>query len=498
MLLQKDERFLCDPKSFYLDLPISAVMLEDFSYEGMWWLPENSEDKHRGTLKFKHNDNILLSLSGMFKNRVACRHGPEIILGRTTRKEDITLFKNIEANYELVSGWEELGNEELGSSTFICTQIFVGKHFCNQDEIAFRSLSVGFTYLEQWFLPYDTIKTDLRDEDYMIFAKFPRHYKIEVKSLNFTLFIGHSLSPKISKNFDFNLNYRLFFQIIPEVPKNLRWYEDIIFNLKCLLTLLIGEPVYTKKIDAVIEDASDIGLKEIKIHYILSNPVIDSNISSWQFRSTFSDLIDDQNKDLFEIVVNNLFEKSELLKPVLELFSTNYYNKSTYLHIRFLTWLHAIEAFHRRVCVGKYLLNDNYKPIYNQLTEAIPKDIAPDFKDSLKSKIRYGNEFSLRTRLKMLRNREPKSWFEFIMGKDKNLIQKLVETRNYLTHYDDKSKEDILNDDEIYDVNKKLDALLSFLLLEQMQVPFKIQFKIIEDIQDYIAYKKSISKSKKL
>jgi len=68
----------------------------------------------------------------------------------------------------------------------------------------------------------------------------------------------------------------------------------------------------------------------------------------------------------------------------------------------------------------------------------IPDNINADFKKSLQARLRYGNEFSLRTRLReVIRRIKNILDFEFVTsGKKRDeFINKVVDTRNYWTHY---------------------------------------------------------------
>lgn len=108
----------------------------------------------------------------------------------------------------------------------------------------------------------------------------------------------------------------------------------------------------------------------------------------------------------------------------------------------FLTYSQALEAFIRK--------NDNFDKFYMSFDEYDRiKDefydcmgnmkLDRDYRRSLKSRIKYGNEYSLRKRLKMLINYLGE--YELInVLNDKyhgKFINYVVDTRNYYTHYGD-------------------------------------------------------------
>jgi len=471
-------------------------VLEDFSFDGTWWLPEDPEDVHHGTLTFKHHDHIFLKILGLFKERRTNFYGPEIILGRTNTNENITLLKTAEISYKKIMTEDDDASKSLGSSTFICYYILLGDHFNKADMINFHSLDISYTNLEQWISPIGIFKTDLSEGDYSITVKQQEKYAVDINGKNFKLWLYSHISDNGNGWTKMELNYISYFRIEPNVPKDIEWYEDLISNLQTLLTLLIGTPVYTKSLIAEGLSVNQFGMrKRIKIYRVLTNPHIISELYPFQLRSSFSELIAFQSKDYFKLIVNNWFEKIEIFRPVYELIGTNYYNPSMYLHIRFQTWLQGIEAFHRRACYGKYISDDNYKPICKQLEAAIPTTIESGFRESLKSRIKYGNEFSLRTRLRLIWDREPLSWFKLIMGKpNKKIINRIVENRNYLTHYDESNKKEIFTENELHNINRKLEALITIMLLEELGAPTKLLFKIAELSSGNESYKRFFSK----
>jgi hypothetical protein len=372
--------------------------------------------------------------------------GPEIILGITNMGEKITLFKTIESNYQTLVGEKDLsGANSLGNSTFICNIVFIGKHFSKREEILFQSMSINFTYLEQWLSPKGMFDTDFKEDRLVVSANYMKHRTIRIEPLNSELSIGSAISTERDQPASFKLSHISYFHLVPDTLKNFDWYGDIISNLECLLTLLMGVAVYPKQLIGYDTEPNTLGFrKDIKIYYIIYSAITYSNLQYWQLRSNYEKLQKYQKEDHLSNIINNWFKKRELLGPVYELFSTNYYNRSAYLHVRFLAWVQAIEAFHRRVYIGKYLPDTEYEPICSQLKSAIPDYIEQDFKNSLESRLKFGNELSLRTRLKLICNSKSASWFKYSYGKDLNkTINKIVNTRNYLTHYAG-SKKDIL------------------------------------------------------
>lgn len=170
--------------------------------------------------------------------------------------------------------------------------------------------------------------------------------------------------------------------------------------------------------------------------------------------------------DRFEFFIKNWFEKIKTysLEPVCNLYFGTLYNPHIYLEHEFLSLIQGIESFHQRVFGGKYLSYEDYEPIYDKLINAIPEGVSNDLRERLKGYLKYGNEFSLRKRLKEIIDNYEKVINEFIKDK-KAFIDKVVNTRNYYTHYDKNLEERAARGTELFDITQKLKLLLEICLL---------------------------------
>ncbi len=169
----------------------------------------------------------------------------------------------------------------------------------------------------------------------------------------------------------------------------------------------------------------------------------------------------------FESFLRKWFEKVDLLEPIYDLYFGTLYNPCMYLKHRFLSLIQAIESFHQRIYGGEYLLDENYKKVYDTLVNAIPNGVKTDFKEILENKLKYGNELSLRKRLKEIFDKYQEILNVFIENKN-TFIEKVVDTRNYQTHHDKDLKERYASGKELYNLTQKLKILLEICLLIEL------------------------------
>ena len=121
------------------------------------------------------------------------------------------------------------------------------------------------------------------------------------------------------------------------------------------------------------------------------------------------------------------------------------YGRKLYLDNKLIGVTQAAEAIHRRLFGGNYEDRDLYiGGLYEQLVSAIPQYLSTEYKDSLISRLKYANEFSLRKRIRELVKACPKEIIREMIGGNRkaveNFIDDLVNLRNSVTHRSDDSE----------------------------------------------------------
>ena len=161
-----------------------------------------------------------------------------------------------------------------------------------------------------------------------------------------------------------------------------------------------------------------------------------------------------------------------LMRTVYSTFFSTLFNLP-FIDTKFQALTQAIEGFHRATCVGKYLEADEYSKVQDCLIKAIPINIEPSLREHLKNTIKYGNEFSLRRRLRdLIEGLEEKT--REILQIDAAFQSDVVEARNYYAHLHDAMKPTCVGDGKaIYYLNQKLSALFLILVLKTLGMPEK-------------------------
>ena len=175
----------------------------------------------------------------------------------------------------------------------------------------------------------------------------------------------------------------------------------------------------------------------------------------------------DAISDRFSSFMNTWFDSADMLKPVFDLYFGTRYNPAIYVENQFLSYMIAIEAFHRLDTGGQYLSREKYEKIRQKLVVAIPNDMDKSHKESLKKKIEYGYEFSMRRRLKDVCRKYEKNIGKFIDNANQ-FNDCVVGTRNHLIHNDPATKGRVCTGKDLVILTYQLKLLLEICLLRKL------------------------------
>ena len=526
-------------------------MIEEFEYEGEWWLPNKPKKQISGILRFTPDEGAILDLKNSFMDIIDIKKilYPEIILGISSDKKNITLHKCIQT-----------------VSNSFADEVFVGAHFQKKEDMKFKKLSIHYSNLDEWVdisgFEIQPLFDEKKVKGVVIKHMLPKSIQAAIGD-GYKIFIDiqatYPILP-IPVRKEASIKQRTYIRIEPSEEKSFDEYRNIMYHIRNFLSLGIGEPVYPLAIEGITEANKEIREDKtyyppVKIFYEQSDiPKAPKTVYPFEMLFTFKDI-----SDRFEVFLRNWFGKADLLEPVYDLYFGTLYNPRMFLEFQFLSLIQAIESFHRRRYGGKYLLGEKYlfnwdtvpgndserlikflrdelgigwmenaeidksdsRTIrvfngensakiritknkeeatlkvsdgktyylkvkkengklniyyedYARVRSALVNAILDEqdfkvkdkrgFKDSLKNKIKYGNEFSLKTRLKEIFDKE-NLLNKFIEKKD---IGCVVDTRNYLTHYEEDPEKCVVRGEDLYHLIQKLKILLEICLLTEL------------------------------
>lgn len=200
-----------------------------------------------------------------------------------------------------------------------------------------------------------------------------------------------------------------------------------------------------------------------------------------EFLFTLNDLTVDNKKCL-----SMWFEKYKRLKPVVEL-STSVFN---YVDISkemlFLNLVQGLETYHTR------FISDNIKEYYHFVDEMLMKKYHVSSFDKLPEEAlddrafliterdaKKAKRILLRSRLGYLFYSKSKTWRVFLGYSREEFVNKVVDTRNYLTHYNENKEEKIFSEQEFLYANSLLMLYLQYYVLIEIGIKKKKAKKLL-------------------
>jgi hypothetical protein len=437
-------------------------MLEGFEYKGQWWLSSDPDKVVSGTLRYSHNDGAVLELIGSFEDSgdMLKRPGPVVILGTSSNGKNISLH----GCFLIQARISEPG---FSICSYLVRTVFVGVHFSKTEDVKFRNMNVRFSRFDEW-ARMSGIKVEHTDEeDVVIRYRKPDDIRVAICD-DFTIAITtRATFPAITQvQNKASIEQQMIIRIESAHETSIELYYSIIQHLQNFLCLAVRETVHVLNMAGETEASKMEDMdyyRPVGIFYRSPN-ISESaeDLLMWDMLFSYQDIAAD-----FEILLRNWFKKEDVLKPICGLYFGVLNNPLQYLENRFLSLVQAAEAFHRRIYAGKYLPDSKYKDlVYIPLTNAIP-DMNQDLQKSLEDRLWYGNEYSLRTRLGRLLDKCGEIVPQ-LLGNRTEFINKIIDTRNYLTHYDQALYKRAASGADLVSLTKKLRILVEVCLVTQI------------------------------
>ncbi len=455
------------------------TLKDSFEIKGVWWLPQNPEKTISGILSFDGKGKIILDLIGSFTDLKSLGNmnynETEAILGVSDNGFICTLINNLEIN-------KKFNSPGILKSKYESRFLLFGKHFNSLEDIDLQSIQANYLNLESWLSssPFSLTKPKNKEnQEWTLSFKFPEEFKIYVNSLQTFVESIHDLRIKGDLIVDSKWTSNAYIKFSPDESHDFQWFLDRIYDFSNFLTLMVGKPIYLNSVKSIEAPQADKPGENIEIFFTQRdsyNLLVDRNDVLFSYPKISKD---------FHIIINSWFEKLEKLRSTFDLFFGTFYNPTMYSQFQFLSLMQSIESFHRATMDGKYLDDNSWEPHKNKLLKGIPTELEESFKSSLKSRLRYGNEYSLRKRIQELLNLFQEETVERLHLSKKYFTGLLVDTRNYLTHYDESMNEEVLDGENLYWGTIRLRILLFALLLKELGLAEKLITDSILESREY-------------
>lgn len=443
------------------------ITMQEFEYRGVWWVPGFPKNQVAGILKFHPVNGTTLELIGgdfieAFQSEdsrithISGTYTLDMVCGYTNKGRRISLHK-----------CRNIGNTwatNYISSKLNAQTVFIGAHFNSSEELKFNKIRVRYSNLEEWLGMNGIIRESNNpgNIDYII----PDLVVVEIN--NFKVNFTSRLKQEKSTIFEVNMKHVNFVEILSDQPVEFSAFrDDFIFPLRNFFSLAVRDAVYPTDISAEMY-TEETGKQEIVEVFFSNRDKRQEKVKDWvHIFFDYQDIGDD-----LQIYLQNWFEINNKLQVVMDLYFSAYYISAMYIHVRILTLTQALEAYHRIMYGGFYMEPDKYQRFFEEMTKHIPVELDQPHRSSLKSRLKYGYEFSLRKRLTLILNNILAPYGEIrnrISPNFGDFVQKAVDTRNYLTHYsEDEQSNPVKEPKEQIELIKQLDLLMRLCFLKEL------------------------------
>jgi len=465
---------------------------EKYERDGYFWLPENPDRKIPGTLKIYDGGKIELELIGLLDKDIA------VSIKKCFGKEDDADISRIVGQVEkdgpvTLENCIDIPSPNIGSKSIPKSLVHVEKAFCGiryeQNESAkFNSMTFSVEGLDEWLgirginVAYGDDKTTTitckpqKEMVYELMNGFKLHIGFGYKLLGFP----HIVEAKVSQKAHLKLSsvnkerdFQDFIKIIRKITHLLCFAIDATVTISDVVTIS----------DSCFSEMPEGKNSPVPIHiyygslpFSLNRPKIDP------FRMLFKFSNIEDNVEFFK----KWLEVCLKIQPSINLYFSAVTGNYRYMDGRFLALVHALEVYHRRTSTDTEMGECEFTDLLDKLLS----NCLEQHKKWLRGKLRYGNEISLSQRIKRLI--EPYKEKFGSSDKRKKLINDIVNTRNYFTHYSKCLEEKAVTGKDLYYICLKMEAIFQLHLLQQFDFD---ESKIEKILQNNYRFQRKIKSS---
>lgn len=407
---------------------IKHTLSDSFEYEGLWWLPENSDDQVPGKVTFSPNNGVYLELLGSFGSVETIEYKApfqkKIILGITTDGKLCTLLDNNRVS------WRD-STPGIYTQSVKSQYAFFGHHFFSEEDITFSSFGISFEHLEEWIgkSPFnvEVINDKGNLKGYKIDFVVPEPIEFPINYRNGTIRIASAFDNNQNRLKSFSVTNEAFILFRAESEQSLKWFNKLFFDIERLLMLLMGEITYPRRIQGYLKKKADDNWDNIVV--IFKTPygrTQSPSISHFEMLLPLAEISSNLQAIFEDWLIN-----ANVLRSTYDMFFAQYFKPEIYLETKFLNLMRALESFHRSTKQGKFTLRKRIGELFKGLSDGLKELVTED---------------------------------------EKEFTDKVVEWRNALTHYDVDSSSESIDYKAIQSANKHLKIFIVILLLKSLKI----------------------------
>lgn len=441
---------------------------EEYARAGYFWLPEQQDNKIPGILTIKDGGDVELEVVGLFDESIKALNGEDDlsrIIGHVEKDGLVTLDNCFYKEKNISFGG-------ISKSKIYVNRVLSGVAYDKNEEVIFNTLSFSVDCLDEWVgISGIDVKHDWDKRTAIISYNLPEHISYSLDNgMQLEICFAYTL-PGLPVRTEAKITQRAYLKLSSKALRPLDDFTEIAYKLTNLMCFAIDATVTLKGLTATSMERQreiDEGRSyPVPIHiYYPSIPYSEKVPQKSWHRMLFDYGV---IKASAQSVFNNWINAYEILSPALSLYFSTKIGAQKYLDGKFLALAQGLETYHRRTSDEKLMDENEFKSLLDTIKKNCPKEKVI----WLEGRLMHGNEINLRKRLERII--EP---FKDHLGSKQErskLLKKIVDTRNYLTHYNEELKAGSAKGRELW------------LLCQKMEVIFQLHFlKVLGFSEDEI------------
>ena len=446
--------------------------MENFSYSGWWWLPDNEESQRlpvAGTLTFSKEDGLILETVGAFAKRNVFDTQSqkrqlqtyEMLHGQTARK--IRAVSLIDCR--VISLNSNLFEPDRAVMTLRCSYAYIGQAFLSGPEEKFGDISFDLAHLLDWIggtgFIHETEKNGAKFTTHKLTYQHSENQK--AKALQCEVTVQRSLYVKSSR-YEEQWREQSSIGVRHDHELNISdWLSQFVNPVKNLVSLATNRPIPLIALHTI----ADVETKAVNDTEALPLQVFFQTTDESENGKSLHEedvlfLLKDSEVSFGELL-NRWLVFHERYKDVCSLYFSARYRPRPYLSGRFLVMAQAAEIFHRIKFPSTLLPKDEFRARRIQIVESVPTE----HKEWLKSQMMWSNELPLRERIRELYMHTSPA-IDDLVSSPEEFIKRAKNTRNYYTHYSERMRSKAATGIELHWITEVLHYMLSTCFLYEL------------------------------
>jgi hypothetical protein len=432
---------------------------------GYFWRAGKEDQKASGTLTISDGGKVSLEILGSFSGPTGTLediHDETMMIGRVVGQIEKEGPVTLEHCHYLKRSFAFGG---VTKSQVKATWAVVGVSFAPEDEISFDEYYVSIEGLEEW-LRLSGTSLEFDEVPHAFILRYQRPNPVTLyQGAGFSLSAGFGYTmPSMTNIKETSITQQAWLKIATNELKEPVFFRRIAAQVREFLCFALDSTVSVSEARAsnssITEDVGGGESRAAKMHlyygsinHLPDPPRIDHLRMLFRYPDIGADT---------QVIIARWFELYQVVSPAINLYFSARAGAHKFLDGRFLSLAQAVETLHRRTSMETAMEPTEFNELRKALIAAAPGG----HKAWVEQKLTFANEISLANRLKRLL--EPFKDRFGDKGHRKRLVRAIVDTRNYLTHYDSDSAEKAATGTKLWVLCEKMEALLQLHLLTTM------------------------------